>query len=183
MTEYAWTDVRDHAVTRFGGQTPGAELEQRVIDAFRHDPARVAEAVGRIAAKFRAGIVRSPWAVLALDVEQASAAADVRAVDTGGAARAELRAEQWLRAAGVHFDCWSEVRDELFGDRGSLRAYDSQALRDRFEGLWRRERPRGEACEREELDRAAKQVADRKAALGQSASPKHEPLSVEEVPA
>ncbi len=137
MTEYVWMELREHAIVRFGGQTPGAQLEQRLVEAFLAQPARVVEAIDRIGAKFAAGLVRSPWAVLAMDVEDAGGFEGARASDSGERDRAVLRAEQWLRAAGCQFPSWAEAEDELFGSRGSLRSFGSDAgLRERLRLLW-----------------------------------------------
>ena len=163
MTVYVWSDIRERALHLFGGDSPHGQLEQEILDVFERQPALVADQVERIGLRFQQGQVRSPWAVLRKAVVEAAIGPDVSATDTTSRERAVAQAEQWLRAAGVMFDRWSEVEDELFGDRGRLRQWaDDTGLHERMKRLWQSERPRGEQCEQEELERAAKFVDDRR---------------------
>lgn len=60
-----------------------------------------------------------------------------------------------MRNAGMHFDRASEIEDELFGDRGTLRDYrDDHTLRQRMTTLWHQVRPIAEKLNQDELDRA-----------------------------
>jgi hypothetical protein len=73
-------------------------------------------------------------------------------------------AEKWVRIAGVHFNRWDEVHDELFGERGKLRSWRSdEQLVTRMHELWLRVRPGGEKVEREEIERAEGWKASRPA--------------------
>lgn len=156
MTEYEWHVLRDHAIEQFDGDTPRAELEQKILDVFERNPAMVAKAVDRIASKFKAGQVRSPWAVLAIDVTQTGSPVRlVTAVDTTSREKRIARAEQWVKAAGVHFDRESEVVAHLFGDRGLLEDWhEDEQLVARMIGLWVEARPTGERLEEEAVEAA-----------------------------
>lgn len=154
MSEYVWTDLRGHAVELFH-DTPSASLEQRVLDVFREHPALVSEAIEHVGRRFATGQVRSPWAVLAKHVEEAlRPLGAVTVTDTKDREKAIRRAEQWMRAAGLHYDREGGVLEELFGTLGRLRGFDSPELRERMLELGRQERPRGEQVDREELERA-----------------------------
>ena len=68
--------------------------------------------------------------------------------------KAILRAQRWIVNAG--YACRSEVEvvDELFGRNGPLRDFAAdEILGARMVALWRQERPRGEALERETEER------------------------------
>lgn len=163
MTDYDWPTIRTQAVERFGGDPPGPQLEQDIIDVFRTHPQTVVRSIDRIAAAWDAGKVRSPWAVLRHEIREAATPAEhVTATDTTGREQAIQRAEQWLHAAGVHLDRISEVEHELFGtatieptvtkdntpieSAGTqlLAGYrDDQTLRTRIIQLWQQLRPRG----------------------------------------
>jgi hypothetical protein len=160
MSEYAWADLRARAVERFH-DTPRAETEQRILDVFRDHPAFVAEAIEHVAARFAAGQIRSPWPVLAVHVEGATRPLEnVTASDTADRQRRTEKAEQWLRAAGKHFDSEDEVLDELFdasgGDRHGplLKPWrDEEMFRKRMVVLWRELRPEGVLIEQQAEER------------------------------
>jgi hypothetical protein len=165
MTTYTWTDLRTHAAERFAGQTPGPELEQRIIDVFQQQPQIVAAAIDYIAERFRAGIVRSPWPVLATHVEQATTTHDIQATDSTQRNRAIANAEQWIRTAGLHLDRASELEDDLFGDLGRLRAWASDTtLRQRMLTLWDDLRATAVQVERDQEQRLHEWSAQRAAA-------------------
>jgi hypothetical protein len=100
--------------------------------------------------------VRSGWAVLRHRLEAATEArSDVRVTAPDEREARLAAAEVWMRHAGLHVASEGEVLDELFGERGRLRAWASDdALQLRLLELWRRVRPEGEQIEREELERA-----------------------------
>lgn len=153
---YIWGDLRDHAIQRFG-EAPGAQLEQQIIDTWKQHPAIVTALVDTIAARVDAGKVRSGWAILATECERATTTSNERAQDTTERTRAETRTRQWMHAAGMHYDRWPEVEDELFGETGNLRHWPE--LKDTMHNLWHELRPEGERTEQEALERAAKYVA------------------------
>jgi hypothetical protein len=150
--EYVWSTLRDDLIERWSDR-PNGPLEQRILDVWERHPQLVLDASEQITERYERGIVRSPWAVLVKHVEQAAAAAersDRPAQGERDKAKARAQAEQWIRAAGVHFDAEHELEDELFGDRGLLRAYgDDSELRDSMLALWHRHRPAIERVEQE----------------------------------
>lgn len=146
-TEYTWRELRDHAIDVFAGDTPGAALEERILVVFRTHPQIVAVGIDQVAERYRQGKVTSPWAVLATHVEKATAPLDdVTVTDERDRDKAIRRADQWMRAAGKHFDRVEEVLDELFGETAALsvRMFDSPELRERMARLWREVRGEGE---------------------------------------
>jgi len=152
---YLWTEIRLRAVELFR-DAPSATQEQRVLDVFREHPALVVEAVEHVGRRFQTGQVRNPWAVLAKHVEQAMRPLDdVSATDERDRERAVSRAEQWLRAAGQHFDREEEILEELFGELGRLRTWrDDEPLKVRMLALFGEVRARGDTIVQEASERA-----------------------------
>jgi hypothetical protein len=155
VSQYAWPELRQHAVRRFH-DAPSAAIEQRVIDVFREHPVMVVEAVAHIGARFEAGKIRAPWVVLAQHVEQAvRPLEDVHATDARDRTKQVERASQWMRAAGKHFDSEDELLDALFGDNGQLRQWASdERLRERMRKLWNEVRPEGVLIDEQAEERA-----------------------------
>jgi hypothetical protein len=149
-----WHELYALAVKEFGGDTPGAALEQIIIDHYRQHPQAVANAITKTAANYRNGKVTSPWGVLPNVINQmieAAAAADTVADHR----KAELAAAQWIRTAGLHHDREDELLDDLFGEQGRLRDHrNNQKLVDRMRELWAEHRPTGIKLDQDELDRA-----------------------------
>ena len=195
MTTYDWATIRADAIARFGGDAPRAELEQRIIDVFEKQPQLVVLAIDKIADSYHAGRVRSPWAVLGTHIERAAEpGADIQATDTTDKQKRIQRAEQWIRAAGIHFDREAEILLELFGSESAqLRPYaqvdlipdtsadpakwklseprGDTALIDRMLHTWGEHRPTGLQLEREAEERAdayKQQQAARAEALAQA---------------
>ena len=167
MTSYDWPTIRETAVQRLG-DTPPAEVEQRILDVFKHSPQLVAAAIDRTAKQAAGGNVRYPWSLVARMSEQAtSPVAQLRVVDGTDRERAVAVAVRWLTNAGCHFDSWAEVEDALFvagfGDKGlSLRPWaHDDGLRAEMRTAWERVRPAGERVEAEALERARTYIADR----------------------
>lgn len=167
MTEYHWGPLRDHAIASFG-DTPGSDLEQRIIDVFVQHPQIVAALIDAVAARVKAGKVRSGWAILATECERSTTTADTRATDTTDRDRAKRNAAQRINAELLHFDRESEVVDELFGERGHLRHWPE--LEDEYVALWQQNRPRGELVERQAEERGGRYIEQRK--------PKSKPVEV-----
>ena len=157
MGEYVWSEMRDPFIEHVGA-TPSGAVEQRIIDVFTQHPKLVEQAIAHIGERYDRGLIRSPWPVLALQCEELrdklSATGDVHASDRRDRAKARERGARWIKATGIHFDREAEVADELFGHFGMLRDYaDDAQLRDELLTLWAAERPRGERCEAEALER------------------------------
>jgi hypothetical protein len=118
---YDWITIRTDAIHRFGGETPGAQVEAEIIRAFEHHPTRVLEAINQIGRAYTQGTVRSGWAVLRAQLARAQP--DATAEDTTERENAVRRAEQWIRTAGIHYDRHREITRELYGPNGRLRAW------------------------------------------------------------
>jgi hypothetical protein len=173
MTSYVWSDVRERASRRFGGQLPHGEVEAAIVAVFEGQPQHVLDAIDHVAQLFEQGRVRSPWALVRSHLERAEEAGRVAASGKVERAQRIVQAEEWIRHAGLHFDREDEVVDELFGERGRLKAWtDDAELRDRLLDLWRERRPSGERVEadaerrmreygalRKQLGEAKRQVA------------------------
>jgi hypothetical protein len=153
-----WTTTRAETIELFAGQTPRAQDETRIIPLWQHSPAAYTAAAQDVAHALHAGIVTWGWSTLASRLERAHTPARQASAATGpDRDRAISRAEQWVRAAGIHYDRWPEVEDDLFGDTGLLRTWHSDdRLRQRIRSLWETERPRGEHVEHEAEESAAR---------------------------
>lgn len=118
MSNHVWSDTRHKAIQAFHGETPGAELEQRVIDVFRRRPQLVIDAIAYVADQRKLGRVKkSCWGVLAAHIEHAEHTdRDVVATDESERAAAIAKAEHWIDRAGLHLPTEHELLDELFGD-------------------------------------------------------------------
>lgn len=127
-----WPDVRAQATEKFRGQTPRPQDEQTVVDHFERSPLKVLRAIDEVSA----AQVTWFWSALAARLERAGVGEGVSV--SVGPSREQLvaRAEAWLRNCGAHFDRWSEVEDELFGDRGVLRGFADDGTRSRLRGVW-----------------------------------------------
>jgi hypothetical protein len=150
--ELTWQTVYDDAVSAFG-DTPGAALERSIVEAFERQPLAVQAAIGKLAARFAAGKVRSPWPLVLREIEsvdRASVVADSR-IEFAQCIRL---AESWIRNAGLYCPP-AEVGRELFGDRGRLHAWrDDADVRRRIAELWIAEQPRAELSIAESRERA-----------------------------
>lgn len=158
---FNWHTELARALALFGGDTPSATLEQDLLEAFKDHPQAVTNAITKIGKAYQAGKIHSPWGALKAEIPK-QISADIHVGDGNERARAIANAEQWLRNAGLMFDRWTEVHDELFGDRGNLHPWrKDRALTDRIETLWNDLRPTGIQTEHEELERAATWKANR----------------------
>lgn len=185
MTQFVWSQVRADAVRQFDGETPRAELEQEVINAFERSPVRVIEEIKRVATA--PGEIRSRWAVLRSRLATASVSGEIVVTDTSERDRRVAWAERWVRTAGLHFERRSEVADELFGELGRLRQWaqvvwlendlgrrtgeytiaGDELLSTRLLALWELERPKGQLVEAEMERVAAERVLLAKTLLAQ----------------
>lgn len=155
MTTYDWHTLRDRGIRLFNGDTPGTELERRIVDHFARHPARVATTIEATGRKVAAGGIRSGWAILLreLDAKPQTAQAD----DNADRAIAIRLAEAWIRNTGGYIDRQSELEAELFGDTGRLRHWPD--LRQRMTAYWLEQRHRFQKAERDAHQRAQAQAA------------------------
>jgi len=173
-TTYDWSAERDRAITGFSGEIPGERVEADILEVFRTRPDIVAAAITKVAAAFHSGRIRSGWAVLRADVQKAHREDDVVVTDSRTTAKLVARAEQWVRAAGLHYPTVEECLMHLFGVGGILAEHrDDRQLQDRIELLWLEVRPEGEKIEREADERgvayaAAMRKSDRPAQMPDS---------------
>ena len=122
-----WGELRSHLVDQFG-DTPHAATEQDIIHAYQLHPGALEAAASAVVIDVHAGTARSGWGVL-----RARAAKILIPVSNPTRStsldreKAIARAEQWMRAAGLHFDEESEILLELF-DGGRLSAYAQTSL-------------------------------------------------------
>jgi hypothetical protein len=186
MTQHHWPKLRQHATELFNGETPRPELEQDILNTFHEQPQLVANAIEQIGAQFSTGTIRSGWAVLRTHINTtANPQSHATVNDTTERNRAIQRAEQWLKTAGIHFDRPSEVDDELFGDRGTLKDWaNDEALRRRILQAWADQRHIGVRLEREQLVRLGRKriKANRAARIAkrQSGEPDNLPAELQE---
>jgi len=150
-----WHDLLADAIQAFG-DSPGPTLEQDLLDAYAEHPSAVQVAISKITQAHQAGKINSPWGALKAELaKQMSVRRNLPA--SSDRAVHERNAEQWMRTAGLHYDRWSEVQDELFGARGKLAPWvNDQVLEARLRKLYDEVRPIGEQLEHEELERAEK---------------------------
>ena len=160
-TTYVWSELRDRAVQGFGGELPGAAPENAVIEVFERHPALVLATIEAVSEAKAQGRVRSGWAILRSRLEADETKAETFATDASDRRKRIARAEQWIHAAGKHFDRASEILEELFdglgGDRSEplLKPWRSdEGLRERMVTLWREVRSEGELIEQQAIERA-----------------------------
>jgi hypothetical protein len=179
MTYDTWADLRNYLIDQFN-EAPHPATEQDIIDAFENHPDQVIDAAQQVAHDVKAGTARSGWGVLRARANRIRTpiANPTRDASVDREKRV-MRAEQWLRAAGLLFDTEREILDELFGSTGILRAYaqieqiqvgtnerghpiwglsepkGDLALVQRMLDTWRMVRPAGQDLERAARERAA----------------------------
>jgi hypothetical protein len=167
MTTYNWEETYNHACQTFG-QRPRAEDEQTVLDVFERNPRLVTNSIDEIAANLQTngGQIRWGWSALAKRIQHAPAR-NVTVTDTNDKEAATAAAERWIANAGIHYDRWEEVRDELFGDfsfsgRHTLKPWrNDETLVDRIRRSWETHRPTGEQLETDATTRGKKWRTDR----------------------
>lgn len=167
--DYRWTEVYDYACKAFG-QTPRPEDEEAIRAVFARNPLLVISEVDRIAEALGSGRVKWAWSAFAKRLDQAPVT-EVVVSPADERAKAVATAERWLRSAGMHFDRWSEVEDELYSQTGFVSGmhrrvtlgpwHADDGLRDRMRLLWEQARPDGVQLEDEADERARAFVAKR----------------------
>jgi hypothetical protein len=149
MSSYDWGELRAGACDRFG-DAPGAELERRILAVFTDHPAVVAAGIDSVAGGYAAGRIRSPWPMLATQVErEAERVVAAHSIVASGGADHEAKlaqAERYIRRVGYLHQSEQEIRDELASRRWPV---DERLIE-----VWRSVRPLGEQVEREQLERA-----------------------------
>ena len=137
-----WQTLRNQFMRTIGGDPPGAALEDQLIQAYTDHPEAVERSIQKIQFAHKAGKIRSPWGALKAEVAKATDPARNPTHHAGSSKNHALqRAEQWIRTAGIHYDRETEIVDELYGERGPLRAHpDTQP---RILELWNELRPLG----------------------------------------
>lgn len=142
-----WGDARESIEHSFAGQVPYDEHdEQLVMNAWQRNPHRVMAEVERLAAKQQRGEITFPWRVLSKIAPSIISRVDqnARADVDAEKARAQRRSLSWVRNAGLHFDRWQDVFDEVFGERGNLRLWrEDEAVVQAVRDCWEEVRPEG----------------------------------------
>lgn len=147
-----WPTVRARIIDAFDGELPGATLETTIVDLYQAHPQAVIDAYPGIATQLAAGKLNSGWAVL----KKAAVERATRQTNPTVTREKLIRnADQWLRNAGLMYDRWDEVHDELFGDQGRLRTIKTDKLVERYHDAWQTVRPDGLATELEHEQRLA----------------------------
>jgi hypothetical protein len=113
VTEYDWHTTYTNAVETFNGSTPGAELEQHLLETFQHSPQTVVAAIAKAAAAFKTGNIHSPWGIVRTELNRISAQPHIHVTDTRSKDHALHQAEHWIRHSGLHLD-EDEIIDHLF---------------------------------------------------------------------
>ena len=149
-----WQELRTHLIDTYG-ETPRPETEAVIIEAYERHPNQLERSALALTADVAAGTIRSGWAVLRSRAGSISAPPSNPTRNTSvDREKRIMRAEEWIRAAGIHIDRDTEIQDELFNERGQLRDYPD--LTDHMLHLWAEERPRGLQTERAAEERAEK---------------------------
>jgi hypothetical protein len=137
----SWQETYDQACSRFGGQRPGHALEQELIEAYEQRPVAFRAAVDKLADRFAAGKVRSPWPLVKAELAQDAQRATIVADDSSERELQVHLAERFIANAGWGLPTEAELVDELFGRHGKLRAWASdELLVNRMVDAWRRAR-------------------------------------------
>lgn len=152
-TTYDWLELRNQGIQLFN-DTPGAELEARILKHFADHPGRVHTLVHATARKVAAGKVHSGWAILLRDLE--TQPQNVQATDNAERALHLRLAETWIRNTGGYLDRESELGNALFGPQGPLA--DWPELWHPILELWQAERARFAKAEQEAERRALHQA-------------------------
>lgn len=168
-----WQTLRNQFMRDIGGDPPGAQLEDELIQAYATHPDAIERSVEKITLAFKAGKIRSPWGALKTEAAKAVDAARNPTHDKGSSrTKAIARAEQRIRNELLHYDRWDEAEDELFGERGMLREHDTPALRERMANHWESLRHLGIATE---LEAEARGLRNQEHRARLAAKPKPEP--------
>jgi hypothetical protein len=157
-----WQTLRNKFMRDIGGDPPGAQLEDQLIQLYTDHPQALERSIEKITLAYQAGKIRSPWGALKTEAAKATEPARNPTHDhSTSKTKAVQRAEQWIRNAGIHYDQQTEIEDELYGERGRLREHPE--TRDRLINLWIELRPLGQAAELEHETYLARYAEQRRA--------------------
>lgn len=162
--ELVWADIYETGRTAFGGQTPGRNLEQQLVDLFHENPAAIINAITKLEVRYIKGEIHSPWPLVLREATTETEAAQRRHLHVANAGpqlehKARL-AETWIRNAGAYAPTEQSLLDALFDEHGPLKAWaHDQHLRDRMLAVYRTERPRFEKTEADFKARNAPKTA------------------------
>lgn len=136
--EVTFAAVLERAVQTFGGLLPSTRLEGSLRRQFEAHPATVQASVEKIASRFAAGRVHSPWAVLERELSEVEKR-EALSVDIGPDREREVHlVERWLAHVGALIPSEAEVVDAVFGPYGRLRAWaGDEQLEARIIARWR----------------------------------------------
>lgn len=181
--ELTWRTLYNQAVHDFNGDTPGEDLEQRLLDHFATAPTAVKQAIDKLTRRYQDGKIRSPWPLILRELER-DQTRDITATDNAEKALQTRLAETYIRNAGLYLPTETELIDDLFGPHGRLRAWthDTQ-LQARMTTLWQDQQPRAQQAEHDVTERAEKWKATRRMLTeprdeGDSAGATTEPASL-----
>ena len=146
-----WDDLVLETAERFGGTFPHPDTSQAVAEVYQRAPNSVERAIDQVADDYTAGNINSPWGILRSRVSKITADVQAKATASNSREKSLLRAEQWIRTTGIHFDRAEEIEDELYGNRGQLRAHPE--TKPRILELWNELRPLGVMLEQEAEER------------------------------
>lgn len=147
-TEITWADLYDQAVESFGGTTPGATLEQQLLDHFRRHPAAVQAAIQKLADRYAQGKIHSPWPIVLTELQREDQRTTITASIDRERDQAIRLAELYITNAGLYIPTEQDLLDDTFGPHGRLRQWaDDQPLRERILDHWRQQADRAERAE------------------------------------
>lgn len=143
MTEiFEWAQLRARAYELFDHETVSPTLEAEIVRTFEQFPRALEVCVERIGAAYKAGTVRSPWAVLgteAIRMREAAPAASTDGEDELEAA--ERKAAALIRNAGHMIDEEAELEAVLYERGGPLELFaNDDELRPKMLELWKARR-------------------------------------------
>jgi len=146
-----WEDLVLQIAETFGGQMPYPETSNDIASAYQRAPQTVLRMADQVAALYLDGTAQNPWGMLRYRAKTIPATEGAATKGTNREKAVE-RAEQRIRNELLHYDRWTEVEDELFGDRGTLRQHSE--LKTRMNELWDELRPLGVIVEHEAEERS-----------------------------
>lgn len=150
-----WDELLYETAELFGGQLPRPDLATEIQAAHNRAPQALERAIDQIANEYAQGNIRSPWGILKARLASLhTPETERKATNINQREKAVARAEQWIRTAGLHYDRETELLDELYGDRGPLRAHPD--TKGRILELWNELRPLGVITEQDHEQRMAR---------------------------
>lgn len=152
-----WHQIRDRAITAFGGEAPNAQTEEICLTAFEESPAWFIGTLEQVELDYAAGKIRSGWGILKRRITDNAQQRNPN-VDPSPDRATQIRlAERWIHNAGLLLPTEDELTDALFGPHGPLRDHaGDQLLTRRMTELWQANRGRAQRVEAEMIARAQK---------------------------